>query len=313
MLQLHWRLSRGLIVLATLACLAPLGRGAPTVINGSGLSAGINAGFGNAVGANSTLSVTFDTVSQVNWILTPGGGNLDNANAVVIYIDADNDDTGYADTKSFFDTGSAFFDELRAATSATNGTERADVTFAPGFLANYALVFNSGFGVSYRLDEFGHQFINTIHGEGFGSGGPYHFSHALIDLGLAPGDSFRYVLTYLDPIGTFRSNEFHGVADSSVPDANIGFDDVTLAEGDFNVFRSGNTGDFDANSFVDGADALLIQRGLGSTHTADDLTTFKQNFGTAYAAPMVGAVPEPSGGLLAIGALVLLMHRRRTC
>jgi hypothetical protein len=288
-----------------------LASAAPTVVNGSGSSTGINAGFGNAVGANSSLTVTFDTVSEVNWILTTGGGNLDNANAVVIYIDVDNGGEGYADTKSFNDVGSSFFDELRAATSATNGTERADVTFAPGFLADYALVFNSGFGVSYRLDAVGHQFIGVISGAGFGMGGPYHFSHPLIDLGLAPGDSFRYFLTYLDPVGTYRSNEFHGVADASVPDSNIGFDDVTLAAGDFNVFHSGNTGDFNASGFVDGGDLLMIQRGLGKTHTANDLTTFKQNFGVVYSAPAFGAVPEPCSASLAVLAVIGLGVRRR--
>jgi hypothetical protein len=211
---------------------------APTTIIGSGSSAGINAGFGNAVGSNSNLAVSTDGGGNVSWVLTTGGGNLDNANAVVIYIDADNGGAGYPDTKSFNDTGSGSFDQLRAATSATNGSERADVTFAPGFLADYALVFNSGFGVSFKLNAAGHEFIHTIHGAGFGSGGPYHFSHTMADLGLPTNGEFRYVLTYLDPVGTFRSNEFHGVADPSVPDSNIGFGDVALATGDFNTFRA---------------------------------------------------------------------------
>lgn len=211
----------------------------PTTITGSGFSVGINAGFGNAVGSNSSLAVTSNAVGQIDWVLTTGGGNLDNANAVVIYIDTDNGGAGFADTTTFTDHGAGTFDELRAAISASNGPERSDVFFAPGFNADYALAFNSGFGAAFKLNPLGHEFIDAISGAGFGAGGPYHFSHTFSDLGLGADGSFRYVLTYLDPIGTFRSNEFHGVAAGAVPATNIGFDDVTLPAGSFNTFISG--------------------------------------------------------------------------
>ncbi len=215
----------------------------PTVINGAGSSTGINSGFGNAFGTNSDLAISSDALGNLDWTLTVGantggGSNLDGANAVVLYIDTDNGATGFESTTAFTDTGDTFFDELRAATSATNGTERADVTFAPGFRANYGLAINSGLAILFQLDTPSHTFIANATGAGFGAGGPYSFSHSMLDLGLLPGDSFRYVGTYLDPIGTFRSNEFHGVADASVSDNNIGFDDVTLSAGDFNTFNS---------------------------------------------------------------------------
>lgn len=230
---------RLLIAAVTIGVAIDASQAMPTTINGSGFSVGINSGFGNAVGSNSGLAVSSNDVGQIDWVLTTGGGNLDNANTVVIYIDTDEGATGYADTTGFDDQGIGTFDELRAAISASNGTERSDVFFADDFSANYALAFNSGLAAAFRLDPLGHEFIDTITGEGFGAGGPYHFSHTFSDLGLAADDSFRYVLTYLDPVGTFRSNEFHGVASSSVPATNIGFDDVTLASGDYNTFISG--------------------------------------------------------------------------
>lgn len=40
----------------------------------------------------------------------------------------------------------------------------------------------------------------------------------------------------MDGSGAFRSNEFHGVAQSTIPGGNIGANPVTLASGDFNTF-----------------------------------------------------------------------------
>ena len=60
----------------------------------------------------------------------------------------------------------------------------------------------------------------------------------MANLGLAAGGTFRYVATYLNPGNAFRSDEFHGVAQSTVPGGNPGYTTVTLASGDTNVFTS---------------------------------------------------------------------------
>ena len=74
-------------------------------------------------------------------------------------------------------------------------------------------------------------------------------------------------------------------------------------------------GDFDLDLDVDGADLLAIQRGLGTTTTAADLTTWRNNFGAggsfAAATPLLAAVPEPATGLLACVTLALAWRRRR--
>jgi len=240
----------GLSTMALIALTSPT-FAMPTVINGAGSSFGINAGFGDRIGENSELSITSDLAGNISWLLDPlGAGALDGANAVVIYIDTDNGATGFADTTSFEDVGGGA-DELRGATSAYNGVARTDLTFAPGFLANYALAFNGGVGVAFELGAggTGHTFIEVISdapgGGGFGTGGPYNFTHTMATLDLSPGDSFRYFATYMNPEvvtanagGPFRSNEYQGVADSSVPDFNTGFDPVSLSAGDFNTFNS---------------------------------------------------------------------------
>lgn len=69
-------------------------------------------------------------------------------------------------------------------------------------------------------------------------------------------------------------------------------------------------GDFNANNSVDGADFLMIQRGLGVTHTSADFTTFNNNFGTVYAVAAASAVPEPAPFALATSALGAMLGRR---
>jgi hypothetical protein len=91
---------------------------------------------------------------------------------------------------------------------------------------------------------------------------------------------------------------------------------ITSSNGSFVVTEIGGglAGDFNGDTVVDGADFLVWQRG-GSPNplSAGDLDLWKANFGTSAAAPAVGAVPEPSAALLAIGAVAALgfVKRRR--
>jgi hypothetical protein len=74
-------------------------------------------------------------------------------------------------------------------------------------------------------------------------------------------------------------------------------------------------GDFNDDGFVDGADFLAWQRGLGTTYDAADLADWKANFGTtgggAGAQASTAAVPEPAAALIsAMAALGLLATTR---
>ena len=94
---------------------------------------------------------------------------------------------------------------------------------------------------------------------------------------------------------------------------------TTTSAGGFSLEEVGGgglDGDFNADLVVDGADFLAWQRGLSPNPLSqDDLTLWKNNFGaTAPAAAAAAAVPEPSAGLLAMGAVAALgfLKRRRS-
>jgi len=84
--------------------------------------------------------------------------------------------------------------------------------------------------------------------------------------------------------------------------------------------------DFDNNNVVDGADFLIWQRGFGLAAGATnaqgdangdlavngaDFTLWKSKFGGPPATPVATGVPEPSGALLAAGAAIVAIARRR--
>jgi hypothetical protein len=71
-------------------------------------------------------------------------------------------------------------------------------------------------------------------------------------------------------------------------------------------------GDFDLDGDVDGNDFLVWQRGGSPTPlSAADFNAWKTNFGAVSAAAASGAVPEPSGGSLALAAIALACTFRR--
>jgi hypothetical protein len=79
------------------------------------------------------------------------------------------------------------------------------------------------------------------------------------------------------------------------------------------VTGGGLPGDFNVDGRVDGADFLVWQRGVGTTHNAATLATWKANFGAGATEGAAGAVPEPASialATLAVGC-VLSVGRRR--
>ncbi len=198
-----------------------------------GSSLGINSGFGNVIGDLSELFIDSDTGGAVNLGLRTGGGGL--FDAVVIYLDVT--PGGFGDTTPFDDIA----DGLRRAISATDGTNRSDITFAPGFEADYAIGIEQNFAGVWSLVGGGsHTFLTSANltPTGNPSAGEFEIDFDLSTIGLSPGDSFDYVVTYLNSGNAFRSDEFHGVASSTVPPGNPGQNPTTLASGDFNTFTS---------------------------------------------------------------------------
>ncbi|MEZ4888440.1 MAG: hypothetical protein R3E32_27175 [Chitinophagales bacterium] len=209
-------------------------------INGGeyvGSSTGINSGFGNVIGSSSTLYFDSDDTGNLSVGLSSGGGDLNDA--VVIYIDVDGTGSGFNTTSGFNDVA----DALRAAISGqgtTSGT--SDLTFAGGFNADYAIAFNATFAGLWQLVNGGsHTFIVDlgITPSGNTAAGAWEMDgFTMANIGLSPGQSFNYVATYLNSSNAFRSDEFHGVAQSTANTGNIGSNPISLAAGDFNTFHS---------------------------------------------------------------------------
>ncbi len=202
-----------------------------------GSTVGINTGFGDVLGASSTLYVDSSSAGGLFFGLDAGPGTFENQ--VVIYIDSIAG--GVSDTVGLTDTA----DTLRRAISGNGGSGGADIQFAPGFTADYAIAFapeNSFGGLWSLTDGANLPFQRSVNLTPAGdiAAGAYEMDLLLSDIGLNLGDSFRYVVTYLnaDDDPPFRSNEFHGVADGTLSAGNPGRDLVVLAEGDFNTFVS---------------------------------------------------------------------------
>ncbi len=202
-----------------------------------GISCGINAGFGGVIGSGSQLFIDSDGAGGLYLGLETGGGSL--TDFLVIYIDSM--PGGFSGTSGFND----YFDPHRAAISArgTNGAGRADLVFAPVFQADYAIAINASFAGLWLLADGGPNsltYVKPLNASGALTSWEWD-GFSLADLGTPPGTPIRYIASYLNPndaSGAFRSNEFHGVARSSVPDGNIGIAPITLAPGDFNTFAS---------------------------------------------------------------------------
>ncbi|HSN75970.1 MAG TPA: hypothetical protein VL334_12920, partial [Anaerolineae bacterium] len=195
-----------------------------------GFTTGINSGFGNVIGGNSQLHVDSDASGNLNFGLIAGGGGYNDA--MVIYIDSVSG--GYTSTSTFNDTA----DGCRRAISGFDGTNRSILNFAPGFEADYAICMDTGFAGVWQLAGTGsHPYIASANRTAT-TPGHYEMALTLANLGTAAGRTFKYVATYLNPGNAFRSDEFHGVAQSTVPGGNPGWATVTLASGDTNVFTS---------------------------------------------------------------------------
>ncbi len=203
-----------------------------------GFSTGINGGFGNVIGSDSQLFVDSSSTGMLNFGLRKGGGGFNDVG--VIYIDTGTG--GLNGTAAITDNTS----RGRAAISG-NGEfmDSSELIFAPGFNASYAVALSYQFGVFaelYRIEGDGALTFVTEGNINPGMIDPStaetEWEFSLGDLGLSNGDSFNFVATYLNSGNAFRSDEFHGVSQTTVPGGNIGNGGTTftLAPGDFNTF-----------------------------------------------------------------------------
>lgn len=115
------------------------------------------------------------------------------------------------------------------------------------------------------------------------------------------------------PTGIQSPGTTPGLNFDSIPHMHMQLDPSTYTSGPYTVewknlqLYAANTGDFDGNGFIDGADALLWQESRYPFNSSYlNLDDFKANFGT----PAIGAVPEPAAAALALAGLAGLAARR---
>lgn len=127
-------------------------------------------------------------------------------------------------------------------------------------------------------------------------------------------------------LGTFTSTPLsaHQVATLTLtrPQADIGYarafsDDDSDVFGTLDNLRfvigvSSLAGDFNGNGVVDGADYVVWRNGLGTTHTANQYQTWRQNVGAHNGAGSFAgaAIPEPATLFLLLSALFGSCARR---
>jgi len=158
-----------------------------------------------------------------------------------------------------------------------NSGQSADLYFAPGFTADYAICVESETATIYELDSASHTLIN---GADLGAatdifGGDevsYHIDDGsaglrirelevrLDHIGVGQGESFMLVATMLSSSTAFRSNEFIGVATGNSWDAgNLAQNTAALKVANFIRFKSAPLyGDIDVDGDVDFTDLGLF-------------------------------------------------------
>ena len=187
-----------------------------------GSNAGVNSGFGNVWGSSAALHLDSNASGDIQ--LGHAGSGFSGSNVAAIYLDTVGG--GFGDTISMSDSG----DFGRAAISGDGtGGGFSDLTFAAGFAADYAIAWDGVGNVNlFQLSSGAHTFITGLTGSGSVERG-----FNLSSIGLSAGDSFNYVVTYLNASNGFRSNEFMGDAFAG---GNPGNGSVTLTT--FSTFNS---------------------------------------------------------------------------
>lgn len=238
---------------------------------------GINNGLFGLLGNAAELSLESGADGKLNLALLSGSA-MPNPGpyGVVIYIDSP-DSAGFASTYSLDDDADAGR-RLASGRSATG--QRSPLFFAPGFLADHAIVLRDNAVDIYALGEPTHTLVN---GATLGSATDYLGGTAvryvsdggaqnnrlreielpLSAIGVNPGETLRFVATLARSDSAFRANEFIGVAPGNPFDgANPGIATTMLKYGDFVSFQTVAAidcpGDLDGNSTIDLGDLGIL-------------------------------------------------------
>lgn len=232
--------TRALFVVLAGASMAGTSYGAYATINGSGTVGGNgNTGFGGVIGTGSLYVETFGD-GTVNMTLTRGAGEF--FDLAAMYVDSVSG--GITNTSALTDTGGGG-DAGRAGLSGQGfGGELSDLGFAPGFGADYGITWEAAYSGLFDLVNTPSNFAFVAgvitDGSRSSSDASWHISFNMSQIGIAPGDSFKLLVSYLNSSNAYRSGEFIG-ADDTGPfpaDPNIGNNSWDLQTDDFILVNS---------------------------------------------------------------------------
>ena len=213
---------------------------------------GINTGFGDRLGQNSVFYFDSSALGHLNFaIKSMNAWPSPSSFGAVIYIDSG--PGGYASTVALQDVADQGR-RLASGKSASGST--ANLYFAPGFAADYAVCIAPDRMNIYHLGTTSHTWINgamlgaetdMLGGQDviyrIGSGTPGNKTREmglrLSQIGQSPGGKLDMVVTYVNGDTAYRTNEFVGVAPGNTFDgSNPGYGDVSLKIADFIRFTT---------------------------------------------------------------------------
>jgi hypothetical protein len=186
--------------IASLLLTTALAVNAQSIFSGNG-----NSGFGGPIGGGSLSLADNGTVLSGTFTKGPNGFN----DVLVIYIDSVTG--GFANTSSFGDGA----DGLRKSISGFDGgANRSTLTFASGFLPDFALALgpsSDSFGGLWSLASGGANSLSFVSSANLTPTGTptssiYTFSINLSSIGITTGQSFGLFGTYTSNSG-YRSDE----------------------------------------------------------------------------------------------------------
>ncbi|RMF84949.1 MAG: glycosyl hydrolase family protein [Planctomycetota bacterium] len=280
-------------------------------------ASGINSGFGDLIGSTSSMYVDSDAdmlhigfQSAAPWT-TPYG--------VVVYIDSRAG--GFASTVQLADVADR---PRRLASGKGQSGERADLYFAPGFLADFAITFEPGRVRVFELSAASHNLLNgaAVNATTDLLGGAdvryvddganvRELRLPLSLMGLSPGETIRFVATLLNGNSAFRSDEFIGVAPGNAFDgANIGQTAAVLKTGDFIRFDT-----FAASVCGAGCETLGGDADVTNDCTVDltDLAVLLSNYGLTNGALHEQGDTDRDGDIDLTDLAQLLSRFEATC
>ncbi len=216
----------------------------------AGFVNGINNDFGDLIGEGSRLY--FDSDDQRNLHIAldaarEGGWSSGFTNdIIVIYFDVQ-DGSGFNTTR--------LADPSSPHTTAISAPYGSQLTFAPGFNPRFALAISpDGAGLWLLTTTNLLQLINPVEINLNTNPGEVLFELSLdiAYFGEIADGSIKYVATLVNANEVYRSNEFMGVASTSIT-GTIGTMSVSLSPGDYNVFKlyDASTTDRDGDGIVD--------------------------------------------------------------